>query len=47
VTSINPQNVQAKIFPSYKMIKDKDEAEFEGLANQCLAQFEFHPMEES
>jgi hypothetical protein len=30
--------------PAYKMCRDKDKAETEGLANQWLAQIETHPM---
>ena len=40
----HPQNLQPKICPAYKICRDKDGAEIEGTANQCLAQLETYPM---
>jgi len=31
-------------FPAYKMFRENDGVETEGKVNQCLAQFETHPM---
>ena len=46
-TSTYLRNLHPKICPAYKMCRDKDGAETEGMVNQCLAQLETHPMLEN
>jgi hypothetical protein len=42
-----PIYLQLKICPAHKIYRDKVGAEIEGLASQCLAQLEIHPIGES
>ena len=43
----DPENLPPKMCPAYKMFKDKDRAETDGMANQCLAQIETYAMRKS
>lgn len=45
-TSTHSQNLPHKICPSCKMYRDKNGTETKGTANQCLPQFETHPVRE-
>jgi hypothetical protein len=45
-TSNHPQNLRPKICPAYKMCRDKDEAESEGIVDQWLAPLKAHPIGE-
>jgi hypothetical protein len=46
VTSTHPQNLQLKIFPAYKICRDRDGVETREMASQWLPQLEVHPMGE-
>jgi hypothetical protein len=43
-TASYPQNLWPKMCPAYKMCRNKDGAEIEGMANQWLTQIEIHPI---